>query len=135
MSEGAGLGRRLLRNVHLARALFWTWLRRPAAALQALDEVVAIEPGAGAAAWLALRGRLLRETDRPQEAEAAYKQSVALDPGSAAAHLEYAEALMDWGRLEEASRELGIAERLAPRSPRLERAQAEYAARTASGQR
>jgi len=76
-------------------------LGRPAQALAALDQALAVQPD-DAAAWFH-RGQLLQVLERPAEALAAYERVLALDAAHGTAWSQRGALLKDMGRLDEAA--------------------------------
>jgi TolB-like protein/DNA-binding winged helix-turn-helix (wHTH) protein/Tfp pilus assembly protein PilF len=68
--------------------------------IRAAQKALDLDPGLAEAH--ALLGRILKKQFQWADAEAEYKQALALNPNNATAHLEYAEWLMSHGRVDEA---------------------------------
>jgi TolB-like protein/DNA-binding winged helix-turn-helix (wHTH) protein/tetratricopeptide (TPR) repeat protein len=76
-----------------------TYETRPKA-IRAAQKALDLDPGLAEAH--ALLGRILKKQFQWADAEAEYKQALALNPNSATTHLEYAEWLESHGRVDEA---------------------------------
>lgn len=83
-------------------------------ALADLRRAVAVAPGDDAA-WNEL-GIVYHDRNAPVEANAAYRQAIALNPENAALHANYARFLMDNDQVQAAKQQIDIAERLDPTS-------------------
>jgi TolB-like protein/DNA-binding winged helix-turn-helix (wHTH) protein/tetratricopeptide (TPR) repeat protein len=68
--------------------------------IRAAQKALDLDPGLAEAH--ALLGRILKKQFKWADAEAEYKQALALNPNNATAHLEYAEWLVSHGRVDEA---------------------------------
>lgn len=84
----------------------------------AADVIRRISPGedVDVEAWLRL-GRFAVEVNAPDVAEPFFRHAVQIQPGSAAARVQYGLNLLVLKRFDEAARELGEAVRLDPRDP------------------
>jgi putative PEP-CTERM system TPR-repeat lipoprotein len=87
-----------------------------------LDDVLADDPG-NADAWVA-RGDLFRSEGRAQEALAAFRQAIRVDPGHVVAMLSEALVLITRNELEAAGKSLDRAAAIAPLKPMLDFARA-----------